>query len=548
MKGDSIAPIVVCSLILLSGLFTTQTNNLITDDNQVNEELVKAYTQHESIMITHDDNFTYYGFSGNGTVVDPYVIENYYISTIDEYGIGIEFTTKHFVIRNCYITADQTGINIEEVSVGTAIIVNNTCISNFFFGIRIYLCAGTIIENNTCLNSRDGIHIHSSPLVSLINNTCTENYYHGIKLEYSAQVSLVNNTCYRNSYCGIITWDCSLLTLENNTIQENKRWGLYLFISTSVTMTNNTLRNNEFMNRVDYCTGSTITGNRFYNDGLTIEDWNNTLYLTYTVEDNWVNDKMLGFFVNLNNFIFAEPIYGQFLLVNCTEIVISNQEIRNTDRAFFFIRCENITVKNNFCKNNLVGMRLYYSCNFLIFDNIFNNNTSHGIWLIESSDVTLKNNSCSNNKYYGIQLLGSHNNTLTENICNNNILGIWVDCSDSCRLSYNVIKENEEHGIYVSSFSDNNIIHHNSFINNNPEGISQAKDDGNNNTWWDIKTQEGNFWSEWKSKPYTIEGRANATDPYPLDVKMKRIIFELGLFIPALLLAAIMHKRKRKRK
>ena len=125
-------------------------------------------------------------------------------------------------------------------------------------------------------------------------------------------------------------------------------------------MTNNTLRNNEFMNRVDYCTGSTITGNRFYNDGLAIEDRNNTLYLTYTVEDNWVNDKMLGFFVNLNNFIFAEPIYGQFLLVNCTEIVISNQEIRNTDRAFFFIRCENITVKNNFCKNNLVGMRLYY--------------------------------------------------------------------------------------------------------------------------------------------------------------------------------------------
>ena len=549
LKKGIIAPIIVVVLILFSYSITSQNNSILENYNQHNDEITLHYTPHESIIIDHDDDFIDYGFSGNGSSANPYIIENYYISTSEEYGIDIEFTSKHFIIRNCYITADQTGINIEEIGVGTAVIVNNTCIDNFFLGIRIYMGPGAIIKNNTCSNSRDGIHVHTSSWVSVINNTCFGNYYHGIKLEYSTSVSLLNNTIYMNNQCGIITWDCTFLNLFNNTVRDNSRWGVYLYISTGVIMINNTLKDNEFTNLVDHCSESTITGNRFFNDGLTIEDRNTTLYSTYTVEDNWVNNKKLGFFVNLHNYNFSEPVYGQLILVNCTEIEVYNQEIENTDRAFFLAYCNSITVKDNFCKNNSVGMRLYYSTNILIVDNIFENNSDESLWLIVSSNVTITNNSCNNNEYYGIHLLGSHNNTLTENSCNNNIWGIWVDGSDSCLLIYNVLKGNEKHGIYVSSFSDNNIIHHNSFFNNNLEGISQAKDDGNNNTWWDIETKQGNHWSDWrKMRPYVIEGRSNSTDLYPLNPNLERISYEFTLFIPAILLLVFYNKKKKNRK
>ena len=61
-------------------------------------------------------------------------------------------------------------------------------------------------------------------------------------------------------------------------------------------------------------------------------------------------------------------------------------------------------------------------------------------------------------------------------------------------------------------------VHHNSFRNNNLGGSSQALDSGFDNTWYDYQTFEGNFWNDWVVGSYSIDGTANAVDPYPLIV------------------------------
>ena len=48
---------------------------------------------------------------------------------------------------------------------------------------------------------------------------------------------------------------------------------------------------------------------------------------------------------------------------------------------------------------------------------------------------------------------------------------------------------------------------------------SQAKDDGEGNLWYEVISEEGNYWSNiGQNYTYMIDGSANSIDPYPLSV------------------------------
>jgi hypothetical protein len=54
-------------------------------------------------------------------------------------------------------------------------------------------------------------------------------------------------------------------------------------------------------------------------------------------------------------------------------------------------------------------------------------------------------------------------------------------------------------------------------VDNKQDSSSQAKDDGENNLWYDISVNEGNYWSNSKRrKDYSIDGSAGSVDPFPL--------------------------------
>ena len=90
----------------------------------------------------------------------------------------------------------------------------------------------------------------------------------------------------------------------------------------------------------------------------------------------------------------------------------------------------------------------------------------------------------------------------------------------SSKIAYNTFERNEKFGVSFNFHSQHNVIHHNYFIDNNYDAsassISQASDNGFNNTWFDINTFEGNWWSE-EVDNYRIAGTAGSTDPFPLN-------------------------------
>ncbi|MHA1198799.1 MAG: right-handed parallel beta-helix repeat-containing protein [Candidatus Heimdallarchaeaceae archaeon] len=438
--------------ILLFALVIKQqsTTTLLGSDNQKNDQLNFALsspshklvdlslTPHEPIMITHDNNFTDYGFPGLGTEEEPYVIENYAIVIIVGKGISIENTTKYFVVRNCYVDAGSSGIYLSNIAEGTACVENNNCVENIS-GISIENSPGATIINNYCENSTygNGIHVSSSPNTNLTNNTCFNNYWTGIQLDYSSGSTVTNNTCI-NHWDGICLFSSSGVTVTNNTCINNN-YGIHLKSSSVPTITNNTCINSVFGIYMDYSSEATVT--------------------------------------------------------------------------------------NNNCSDNSFGIQLDYS-----------------------SVATVTNNTCNNN-VEGISLISSPNSTLTQNICKNNELGISLAMTHYCLITYNFLQENEDYGILLKLDIDNNIIHHNTLIDNNLGGTSQAYDSGVGNVWYDSKTEEGNYWSEWNSKkPYPIDGNANTTDPYPLNEELERINYGFIMIIPSMIFTALLCNVMRKRK
>ena len=199
--------------------------------------------------------------------------------------------------------------------------------------------------------------------------------------------------------------------------------------------------------------------------------------VNYTIEENHVNDKDLGFFVNLSNLNISESLYGQLILVNCSGVIVQNQEISNTS----------------------CGVLVAYSELVVISDSTFTN-SSYGVYFLESS-----------------------HNQINDNLFNKNVYGLIFDYTSFCELTYNIIEDNEVYGFLLAYGSDYNLIHHNSFIDN---GIltygSHAYDMGYENQWYDSVTECGNHWSEWdRCDPYEIN--SHIYDLYPLNSQLERI-------------------------
>ena len=376
MNRRALVGIIVTGLIVIS-IFYNNSNFIPSNGrNQTQKNFIGSQSSFLPIEIINDDNFTDYGFEGFGNETHPYIIEGYSIITPETYGIYIDNTTKHFVIRYCYIDAHDYGIYIYDAAVGTASVINNTC-SNNDCGIRLMHSPESFVTNNTCTNNEFGIKIDNSSGSNLTFNNCNNNGFHGIYLQNCYSAILINNTCRLNNICGLL-----------------------LYASFGALITNNTCGNN-----------------------------------------------------NLN-----------------------------------------------------------------------------GIYLDASSNAQIIRNNFESNHRYGIEL----------------------SISDYCLISYNAILESNVHGLYLESGSDFNIIHHNTFYRNNLDGTSQASDNGINNVFYDVGTNEGNYWSDWHFGSYFIDGSAHSEDPYPLgqpiipvsEFSQRNII--IIILVPCLALVLILLGIKRK--
>jgi len=211
--------------------------------------------------------------TGNGTYIEPYVIEDF---VIDGGHVGsciwIENSNVYFRIENCSLTnsaelSTQAGIKLYNVN--NSHLINNNCSFNDN-GIRIDYCnnntiLGNILNNNdhdgialyNCNNNSilsnkldnnnlAGIYTHSSNYNNITGNNLNYNYGVGIVLRYSINNSIVGNTAYTNT--------------RINTV------GIYLFYSDCNIISGNILIGNGECIKEESCYDNFFEYNNCIND------------------------------------------------------------------------------------------------------------------------------------------------------------------------------------------------------------------------------------------------------------------------------------------
>ncbi|NPD87768.1 MAG: hypothetical protein HGN29_03545 [Asgard group archaeon] len=524
--------------IYMMGTFYVYSTNIRCINNTCNSNTNRGIQliYCSNILITENEcKYNIYGIN-TGSSSDLTLINN--TCNLNEHvGIDVWGSNNNVTLINNKCTENCTpgnsgaGIRLSTSTIG--ILTNNTCDYNNDWGIFIYDSSEVTLINNTCRNSNShGINLQDSFDANLINNTCNYNDKNGINVFNFYNTSLLDNECNYNLNNGIYVTSSPNATLTNNVCKDNINVGLFVYTCHNASITENELKNNNI--QLGNSNNASLEDNFLYNCGLVILGFNLDSFSTCSIENNWVNGKLLGFFTQVITSTISSSIYGQLILIDCSDITISDQVLFNTSSSISLYSSDNIFITNNVCANNSEnGIFVSDSYYITISENTCNNNTkdgiyaknsketfilnnecgynSNGITLYNSSNAIIFNNTCNNNKNYGIYLTGEDLKSLAFNELN-----IKLTTSDQCLITYNRLIENDGYGIYLK-LSNNNLICYNSFIDNNLVGTSQAYDSGNGNNWYNTSTDEGNYWSDWSGTgSYNIDGGASSTDPYPL--------------------------------
>jgi parallel beta-helix repeat protein len=119
---------------------------------------LRWWRTHEPIYIAGDDAFTLNNgvVSGSGTHEDPYIIEGWYIDACHtDYGIYVDHTQAHFVIRGCVIEkAGDAGIYLNTVTNGS---IEKCQISLSKAGVRFLNASGNQLTESVIANNNYGV-------------------------------------------------------------------------------------------------------------------------------------------------------------------------------------------------------------------------------------------------------------------------------------------------------------------------------------------------------------------------------------------------------
>lgn len=328
---------------------------------------VVALSPHNPIWITSDANFadpgnpgTYGVTGGDGTEGTPYIISEWNINASSNYGIYISGTTKHFVIRDCFIHDGVSPIGYHGIwlaSVQNGTVTNNTLSKNWNAMSIIDSGNITVTENN-CSDNKFGIYCRGNTRGynhSIENNTCSHNEYQGILLDTIFNSRIANNTCQYNGYRSIDLDTCSYISIVDNNCSYNDFSGILLGTSSNnITIVNNTCEWNE-----EY--------------GIYLS-WS-----TYNIVDR--------------NIASHNHLMGIFLQ--------SSSDHNN--------------ITNNECNDNIHGTMYYWGIHLEAsnFNRIQNNTVlgnNDGISMMDSDGNDILNNTVDSSTHYGIVLSWDYNN------------------------------------------------------------------------------------------------------------------------------------------
>jgi len=364
--------LLICLFLITLGMLFSSKNSIATY-SEYNSDIQKNtfeanYIDHDPIVIVTDDNFTDYGFPGTGTSEDPYLIDNLEISSLDHYfidnGISIQDTTKHFVIKNCLISADLRAIVVTNVTANTAQIISNS-FSECQYGIKFSYAEGMIIRNNNLAN-------------------CESYAVYGEHINKNATIT--KNTRYNFEGGGIRMRHCNNVTIDSNEFTNG---------GSGISLTNSS---GYIINNICSYAGGISTGSTDFDEPIYF--WNNTIerndgdgisasYATEVINNTLNYNYEGGLDVSyhahlvLNNTIRGNKFGADF---NSVGVFSKNKILRNRNIGLYFDDTKSYddsNITDNIFFANGIGIKIDYSVDYAnISYNLFQENDHYAIELV----------------------------------------------------------------------------------------------------------------------------------------------------------------------
>ena len=403
--------------------------------------LISYSTYSNNITITNNSQFPSFGFSGSGTLVDPYVLSNKnftYLGSL-KYTIFISNTNAYFVIKDSIVSS---GLNkfVHLTNVSNAFLLNNTVTDMYY----PYYIEGP------------------SSNITISNNTLTAGSYgvDGI-IDYSSigSITIFNNTIKNFSNSGILIAPLNKNNIvENNTVENNLQNGI-IITSISNQNINNSITNNNLKNNYFYLQTTSVYS-------ITLNQ--------FTFSNNYVNNLPVDFINNMDKPTFdIHP--AQIIVFNSSNVTIAN--IHAFNGPFIVANSKNVIISNITISNSIyTGMELNFDDNITVTNNSIVNTQGEGIKLFSFSNATVTSNTLSGSitncvgACYGLDIkINGENSTISYNNIENYVYGIYLFGYTNVVIQGNIIKNSTAYAMYITtknygstlkSFKDN------SFYNN----------------------------------------------------------------------------------
>ncbi len=330
-----------------------------------------AHNVTNQIIIQNDADFSFlagmYGWQGNGSASNPYIIENIEIVGRSNYSdftglITINNTRSFFIIRNCILRDFQayyaSGIYLENVSNGE---IYNCEIYNIngMYGAGIRIMNSTFIDVYDVYahdNYEAGVDIQSySQFIDVYNSTFTQN---GIGVQvggFSHAVSVFSNDIYSNNLTtsavnfGIGAYSVTQIWIENNKIWDHRGAGIFFDNVNVSTIISNDLHSNSLdliqgAIHVQYSQDTTIQDNYIHQNwyyGVSLSSAADVVLIGNTIHSSGNSGIFIGTGVNYatnppsqwinitGNVISASSGYGLEVFDAMNVFVYNNSFIQN---------------------------------------------------------------------------------------------------------------------------------------------------------------------------------------------------------------------------
>ncbi|WP_455392626.1 NosD domain-containing protein [[Eubacterium] cellulosolvens] len=213
--------------------------------------------------------------SGSGSMIEPYIIDNWAIDGSNYgYCLYIGNTTKHFIVRNCtlhnaggnsYTYYWNTGLVLYNVTNGTA--QNDTIIANTGNGTLIQISNNCTLKKNSniTMNTYEGIFLKDSEHINIVQNNISNNIGVGITIQGSDDNTFINNSINSNQDSGLyISSSSKWNTITGNDIIGNMNNGIRIGSNSDYnTIFENNISNNQFGILIDSGEDNEIIYNTF---------------------------------------------------------------------------------------------------------------------------------------------------------------------------------------------------------------------------------------------------------------------------------------------